>query len=1085
MKLSLQQIVAIVGIFLVLGCSSSQELETPVESISLSQPTAELLIGETTQLVATVLPSTATNKTIQWTSSKQSVATISSSGLVTAIAEGQSTIMASSGGKSATCIVTVSKRSVAVNSVSLNKSELVLDKGQSETLTATVTPDDAADKTVIWSSSDTKIVTVDSNGKVTAVAGGSATITAKAGDKQATCTVTVLVPVESIVIDKESISLEEGSSTTLVATVKPDDATDNTVIWTSSDEHIATVDDGTITAVAPGTATVTASAGGKSATCKITVEKKHIAVTSISLDETEITLTVGDNRTLVATVEPDDATDNTVTWSSSNKGVATVDGGKVTAISVGTATITASVGDQSATCSVIVYQKGSYVDEYGVNQGQGITIDGITWAPVNCGFKEASGESNGFIYGKLYQWGRKDGQGYGKPYFDSSDSFADESTPTIATSPWTGKNEDADANTFYSGVSEPYNWITTSRSYWNDGTESAPVKNELYDPCPSGWRVPTISEMNSIAYGYHSDLVNVGGIIGIWFTGNTPYSNTVSNKVFIPATGGRFADYWFHGSGACGRGTGGDYWSSSSRDGYGCGISLLSDSPSNSRYMAFGSSIRCCKDEVVSIVPITSLSISLSSISIPVGDVKKLTVVIQPQNATYKAVFWTSSNESVAKVASDGTVSALSEGQTTITASVADKSVSCKVTVEKGSIPVSSIALDKSTITLTEGESWTLSATVKPDNATDKSVTWSSSNTSVAKVEGGKVTAVAQGTATITAKAGDKSATCKVTVEKNSVPVSSITLNKTSLTLAEGESQTLTATVNPDNATDKTITWTSSNKNVATVADGKVTAIAKGSATITASAGGKSASCSVSVQQKEEDTAGPSIVSFDVSPKSVDVTDNSQKVTFTVHLTDETGVKPGFSVTLFNPDDVGGTMQYVDFSQKSGDKKDGYYEAVANIGKGASAGTWKASISGLEDELGHQSFADGLTFQVINNGNNDTVGPNIVSFDVSPKSVDVTDNSQKVTFTVHLTDETGVKPGFSATLFNPVNVIDTMQYADFSLKSGDKKDGYYEAIATIAKGATAGSWTVSISGLKDELGHQSFANQLTLEVICN
>ena len=229
------------------------------------------------------------------------------------------------------------------------------------------------------------------------------------------------------------------------------------------------------------------------------------------------------------------------------------------------------------------------------------------------------------------------------------------------------------------------------------------------------------------------------------------------------------------------------------------------------------------------------------------------------------------------------------------------------------------------------------------------------------------MTAVAQGTATITAKAGDKSATCKVTVEKNSVPVSSITLNKTSLTLAEGESQTLTATVNPDNATDKTITWTSSNKNVATVADGKVTAIAKGSATITASAGGKSASCSVSVQQKEEDTAGPNIVSFDVSPKSVDVTDNSQKVTFTVHLTDETGVKPGFSATLFNPVNVIDTMQYADFSLKSGDKKDGYYEAIATIAKGATAGNWTVSISGLKDELGRQSFANQLTLEVICN----------------------------------------------------------------------------------------------------------------------
>ena len=205
---------------LAFSCVKAPE-EVAVSSISLGQTLAEMIIGETVQLTATVLPSNATDKTIIWASSKPSVATISNSGLITAISEGSSTITVSAGGKSATCIVTVSKGFVAVNSVSLNISELVLDKGQSETLTATVKPDDATDKTVTWGSSNTKIVTVDSNGKVTAVAGGSATITAKAGDKQATCTVTVSVPVESVVIDKESISLEEGSSSTLVATDCP------------------------------------------------------------------------------------------------------------------------------------------------------------------------------------------------------------------------------------------------------------------------------------------------------------------------------------------------------------------------------------------------------------------------------------------------------------------------------------------------------------------------------------------------------------------------------------------------------------------------------------------------------------------------------------------------------------------------------------------------------------------------------------------------------------------------------------------------------------------------------------------------
>ena len=92
---------------------------------------------------------------------------------------------------------------------------------------------------------------------------------------------------------------------------------------------------------------------------------------------------------------------------------------------------------------------------------------------------------------------------------------------------------------------------------------------------------------------------------------------------------------------------------------------------------------------------------------------------------------------------------------------------------------------------MTEGDTQTLSATVKPDDATDKTVTWSSSNTAVATVDGGKVTAVAPGTATITAKAGDKTATCAVTVEKKVVPVTSVSLDRTTLTMTEGDTQTL------------------------------------------------------------------------------------------------------------------------------------------------------------------------------------------------------------------------------------------------------------------------------------------------------
>ena len=166
-------------------------------------------------------------------------------------------------------------------------------------------------------------------------------------------------------------------------------------------------------------------------------------------------------------------------------------------------------------------------------------------------------------------------------------------------------------------------------------------------------------------------------------------------------------------------------------------------------------------------------------------------------------------------------------------------------------IPVSGITLDKTELVLIVGDAAVqLKATVAPDNATDKTVTWSIDKTSVATVDAtGKVTAVAEGEATITAKAGDKTATCKVTVKANVVAVTSVKLDKTELALTVGDAAVqLKATVAPDNATDKTVTWSIDKTSVATVdATGKVTAVAEGTATITAKAGDKTATCKVTV----------------------------------------------------------------------------------------------------------------------------------------------------------------------------------------------------------------------------------------------
>ena len=182
--------------------------------------------------------------------------------------------------------------------------------------------------------------------------------------------------------------------------------------------------------------------------------------------------------------------------------------------------------------------------------------------------------------------------------------------------------------------------------------------------------------------------------------------------------------------------------------------------------------------------------------------------------------------------------------------------ISCSGTIEQPEkmneitvIPVSSVSLSQQSAELVEGESITLTASVSPSNATDNKVSWSSSKSSVASVDQkGTVTAGAIGSATITASAGGKKSSCTVTVVAKTIKVESITLSKTELSLFEGETASLSATVYPSNATDPSITWASSNNSVATIdKNGLITAIKEGTSVISASNGGVKATCSVSV----------------------------------------------------------------------------------------------------------------------------------------------------------------------------------------------------------------------------------------------
>lgn len=244
---------------------------------------------------------------------------------------------------------------IRVNSVTLNSTSEDILLGGETTLTATVLPENATYPEVTWTSSDESVVTVDADGNITAAGAGNAVITATADGMSVTCNVTVnLIAVTSVTLSEMNADILLGDKMTLTATVLPANATYPEVTWTSSNESVATVDEnGKISGVSLGKAVITATADGKSAQCNVTV--KPIRVTSIALDKDKADIIVGDEMTLTATVLPADATYPEVTWTSSNESVATVDeNGKISAVSLGNAVITATADGMSATCDVTV-----------------------------------------------------------------------------------------------------------------------------------------------------------------------------------------------------------------------------------------------------------------------------------------------------------------------------------------------------------------------------------------------------------------------------------------------------------------------------------------------------------------------------------------------------------------------------------------------------------------------------------------------------------------------------------------------------------------------------------------------------------
>lgn len=641
----------------------------------------------------------------------------------------------------------------------------------------------------------------------------------------------------TISLSADSVTLYTGGSQTLSASVNPGDVD---VKWNTSNASVATVSNGKITANSAGTATITAffTYEGKnySATCDVTVKKP-----SISISLTSKILYQTDTFTLSATTYP---SSQTLSWSSSDTGVATVTNGKVTAVGSGTATITASFiyggTTYSASCQVTVKavsislnttSKTVYqTDSFTLSATTSPSGQSISWSSSDTSIATVSG-------GKV--------------------TAVNPGTATITASfVYNGKTYKATCSVTVKKVSVELSPNSKSLLIGETATLTATTS-------PAGLDVTWESSNNMVASVSDGKITaNAPGEITItaYITYNgKEFSDTCTVKVSEPAiqlgysqlklakneTVTMIAETYPEGLTIS--------WSS--EDVSICSISSsgVITAKSIGNTMITGSITykgATYSSSCNIIVGEPKVTLSKTTLSMYVTDTQSIvaSVVAVDGNSVQDAssdITWTTSNSSIATVSSNGAVKAVGVGSATITAKYyfcgIYYSATCKVTV--ASKP--DISLNKSSLSMYIGDSLTLSATVTPSG---QSVSWSSSNTSVATVSNGKITAISNGTATITASfrynGVNYSTTCSITVIKPSISVgidsSSIWLGDTTYVSKSGNIPS-----------GVTVSWSSSNSAVATVnSSGTVTGVGDGTATITGSFtyGGNKYSASTAVK---------------------------------------------------------------------------------------------------------------------------------------------------------------------------------------------------------------------------------------------
>lgn len=695
----------------------------PVASVAITTGQNSLFVGRTLQLSAAARDAAGgslTGRPVSWASSDPAIATISSTGLVTALAAGTVTITARIEEIEASATLTMVALPPALTAIRASVDTVVLYQGQSAAVTTTVTqPTGAPTATVTFGTVMPSVATVSNTGVITGVAPGTATITATAAVAGNTnfsaatqsTTIEVIVrplPVASVQITPGTVNLVVGGVQQLATTVRDSLGgvlTGRTARWSSSNTAVATVSaTGLITAVAEGSATLTVTVEGATATALLAVGPLPPAITSLTVSPAAHNLIAGQTRTLAPVVgRPGGAPTPTVTYGTAHPAIATVSAaGVITALSIGTATITVTAtapGNTSYAAAtlteLVTVTVAPAVASVQVTPGSASLMPGST-QQLTTTVRDSSG---GELTGRAVTWST------------SNTAIASVSATGLVTAIAVGT---ATITATVGGVPGTMTLTVLALPTSITAVSVTPISVNL----PVGSSASLSPEVTQPS-GAPAASVTYGT--------TAPSIATVSAAGLVIGVGPGTAT-----------------------------ITVTATAPGNTGYSA--ASRTATVTVTVTAVPVATVSVAPANASILTGATQQLVVTARDssgQALTGRTVSWATLNAAVATVSTNGLVTGIAAGTATITATIDGVVGTATITVQTPPAGIASLNVSPASATVTVGQTRTLTTTVtQPTGAPSATVTYSSSDPSIATVSPtGVVTAVAAGSVTITVTA--------------------------------------------------------------------------------------------------------------------------------------------------------------------------------------------------------------------------------------------------------------------------------------------------------------------------------------------